>query len=215
MTGARVASAPFISLDGLDGAGKSTQCRLLAEWLRGLGWRAVECADPGGTALGDQLRTLLLTYRGAMALPCEALLFMASRAQLVTELIRPALVAGSAVVCDRFLLANVVYQGHAGGLDPERLWEVGRFATGGLEPDVTLVLDLPLEESLARRKQSADRLESRGLDYHARVRDGFLAEARRRPDRIRVVDASGPVPVVQELLRREVRDFVAAADRAD
>ncbi len=164
--------APFISLDGLDGAGKSTQCRLLAEWLRGEGWQVTPCTDPGGTALGAELRALLLGYRGAMAVSCEALLFMASRAQLVAEVIRPALEAGHAVVSDRFLLANVVYQGHAAGLDPSRLWEIGRFATGGIEPDLTLVLDLPLEESLARRKSGPDRLESRGFDYHRRSARG-------------------------------------------
>jgi dTMP kinase len=204
-----MASLPFISLDGLDGTGKSTQCRLLAEWLRAQGWSVTQCTDPGGTALGAELRALLLGYCGAMALPCEALLFMASRAQLVAEVIRPALNAGHAVVSDRFLLANVVYQGHAAGLDPQRLWEVGRFATGGIEPDLTLVLDLPLEESLARRKAGADRMESRSLDYHTRVREGFLAEARRQPDRICVIDARRSIDDVQDLLRREVRSRFA------
>jgi dTMP kinase len=200
----------FISLDGLDGAGKSTQCRLLAEWLRGEGWRVTECTDPGGTALGAELRALLLGYRGAMAVPCEALLFMASRAQLVAEVIRPALEAGHAVVSDRFVLANVVYQGHAAGIEPERLWDIGRFATGGIKPDLTLVLDLLLEESLARRKSGPDRLESRGLDYHRRVRAGFLAEAARQPERIRVIDARGSVDDVQELIRRAVGEYLAS-----
>jgi dTMP kinase len=202
-----MAKRPFISLDGLDGAGKSTQCRLLAAWLRGRNWAVTECTDPGGTALGAQLRTMLLNYRGAMDLSCEALLFMASRAQLVAEVIRPALAAGHAVLSDRFLLANVVYQGHAGGIDPDRLWDVGRFAVGGLEPDLTLVLDLPLEESLARRKSSADRLESRDPAYHARVRAGFLREAERHPERIRVIDARGSVDAVQLQLRGEVQRF--------
>jgi dTMP kinase len=195
---------PFISLDGLDGAGKSTQCRLLAQWLRSMDWTVTECTDPGGTALGAQLRALLLGYSAAMSLPCEALLFMASRAQLVAEVIRPALESGQAVVSDRFTLANVVYQGHAGGLDPDRLWEIGRFATGGLEPELTLVLDLPLEHSLARRKAGADRMENRGMEFHARVRDGFLFEAKRRPERIRVIDADAPVEAVQEQIRAEV-----------
>jgi dTMP kinase len=196
---------PFISLDGVDGAGKSTQCRLLAQWLRGLGWGVTECTDPGGTTVGAQLRAILLGGQGTLALPCEALLFMASRAQLVAEVIRPALDAGQAVLSDRFLLANVVYQGHAGGLPPDRLWEVGRFATGGLEPDLTLVLDLPLAESLARRKATPDRMESRPEEYHRRVREGFLFEARRQPERICVIDATGPIDVVQEVLRREIR----------
>src|SRR5690242_227605 len=130
----------FLSLDGPDGAGKSTQLRLLADWLRGRGLPVTECTDPGGTDLGKQLRQILLGYKGQMGLRCEALLFMASRAQLVEEIIRPALTLGHVVVCDRFLLANVVYQGHAGGLDPEELWQVGRFSTAGVQPDLALVL---------------------------------------------------------------------------
>lgn len=200
----------FLSLDGVDGAGKSTQCRLLAEWLRGLSRTVVPCHDPGGTPLGAKLRDILLHERGAMSVTTEALLFMASRAQLVMEVIRPALDAGSVVLADRFLLANVVYQGHAGGLDPASLWSVGLFGAGGLEPDLTLVLDLPLEVSFARRKPSADRLENRGLDYFAKVRAGFLAEAQRRPERIRVVDATPPAEVVQEALRREVTKMLQA-----
>jgi dTMP kinase len=202
--------APFLSLDGLDGTGKSTQCRLLAEWLRARGWDVSECADPGGTAVGDVIRDLLLGHRHEMALPCEALLFMASRAQLTAEVIRPALEAGRAVVCDRYLLANVVYQGHAGGLDPEQLWQVGRVATGGLEPDLTVVLDLPVEVALTRRTGPADRVESRSVEFHERVRQGFLAEARRRPDRVRVVDASRPVGAVHEAICQGVARVVAA-----
>jgi len=193
--------APFISLDGLDGAGKSTQCQLLADWLRNRGFDVVQCADPGGTPIGDVLRKLLLEHRGHMTLQCEALLFMASRAQLVTEVIHPALDSGKAVICDRFLLANVVYQGHAGGLDPQKLWVLGLLATGGLEPDVTFVLDLPLEVAQARRKETADRMERRDAAYFAKVREGFLAEARRRPERIRIVDAMLSPEAVQGVLR--------------
>ena len=191
----------FISLDGLDGTGKSTQCRLLAEWLRKQGQEVVECADPGGTPVGDTIRDLLLGRRHDMSLPCEALLFMASRAQLTAEVIRPALAAGRTVLADRYLLANVVYQGHAGGLDPDRLWEIGRLATGGLLPDLAFVLDLPVEVALRRRTGPADRVESRDLAYHARVREGFLAEARRHPDTIQVVDAAQPIQKVHERIR--------------
>src|SRR5882672_5553411 len=154
----------FISLDGLDGTGKSTQCRLLADWLRKQGHEVIECADPGGTAAGDAIREILLGHKHDLALPCEALLFMASRAQLTAEVIRPALDAGRTVVADRFLLANVVYQGHAGGLPPEQLWEMGRVATGGLEPDLTLVLDLSIESARNRRAGPPDRVESRAND---------------------------------------------------
>src|SRR3954447_24627062 len=102
----------FLSLDGIDGGGKSTQCRLLADWLRERGRAVVTCVDPGGTALGAEVRQIVLHHRGELAPACEAFLFMASRAQLVAEVIRPALESGQVVVCDRFLLANVVYQGH-------------------------------------------------------------------------------------------------------
>lgn len=203
-----MARAPFISLDGLDGSGKSTQCRLLAGWLRERGYAVTECADPGGTVVGDVIRGLLLDPRRQMSLACEALLFMASRAQLTSEVIAPSLAAGKAVVADRYLLANVVYQGHAGGLDPEELWRIGRFATGGLEPDLTLVLDLPPGTAESRRRHPPDRVESRGCDFHERVRSGFLAEAQRRPDHIRVVDASQPAEVVHEHIVREVADLL-------
>jgi dTMP kinase len=202
--------APFLALDGLDGTGKSTQCQLLAEWLRGRGLAVTECADPGGTAVGDVVRDLLLHHRQELALPCEALLFMASRAQLVAQVIRPALDAGRAVVADRFLLANVVYQGHGGGLDPARLWEIGRFATGGLEPDLTLVLDLAPAAALARRQRPPDRVESRDADYQGRVRAGFLAEAHLHPERIRVIDADRPIDAIQQSVRQEVARVMEA-----
>jgi dTMP kinase len=199
---------PFLALDGPDGAGKSTQLRLLAAWLRGLGKTVTIATDPGGTTLGQSLRDLLLGHRGHMSLRCEALLFMASRAQLVDEVIRPGLTAGHIVLCDRFLLANVVYQGHAGGLDPDELWRIGRFSTGGLEPDLTVVLDLPLAASLIRRKAEADRLESRGVEFHEKVRTGFLAEAKQHPERIRVIDAAQSVEQVQDVLRQAVQPLL-------
>ncbi|MSQ94154.1 MAG: dTMP kinase [Gemmataceae bacterium] len=202
-------SGIFLSLDGVDGAGKSTQCRLLADWLQARGKSVVLCHDPGGTDLGQQVRNILLNYRGTMSMTTEAILFMASRAQLVAEVIRPALDAGKIVIADRFILANVVYQGHAGGLDPDELWRVGIFGTGGLEPHLTLVLDLPLEVAFARRKQDADRMESRGVEYFAKVRDGFLAEAAHRPERVRIVDAMAVVDVVQQRLRDEIQTVLA------
>jgi dTMP kinase len=197
----------FLSLDGPDGAGKSTQCRLLAEWLRSAGHDVVTCAEPGGTGLGKVLRELLLERRHTLSAWSEALLFMASRAQLVAEVIEPALGASQLVVCDRFLLSTVVYQGHAGGLDPRDLWDVGR-RTARIEPDLTLVLDLPVETSLQRRNLRADpvadRFESRPLEYQSRVRAGFLAEAAAARDRIKVIDATADVTTVQEAIRREV-----------
>jgi dTMP kinase len=197
----------FVSLDGLDGTGKSTQHRLLTEWLTALGRHVVACVDPGGTPLGQELRHLLKHGQHNLATACEALLFMASRAQLVHEVIRPAIDAGKVVVSDRFLLANVVYQGHAGGLDVELMWQAGRLSTGGLEPDLTLVLDLPLDVALERRGRPADRMESKPRDYHERVRQGFLLEAKRRPNVV-VIDARPGVAEVQAALRTQVEKIL-------
>ena len=200
----------FLSLDGLDGTGKSTQCRLLVEWLAGQKIPVTACVDPGGTELGARLREILLFGRQhAIATTTEALLFMASRAQLVEEVIRPALDRGEVVVSDRYLLANVVYQGHAGGMDAAQLWSVGALATGGLEPDLTLVFDLPLEVAAARRGRDADRMESRDEDYHRAVKRGFLFEAGRRPDRHRLIDATPDADAVQKIVRREAARLLA------
>jgi dTMP kinase len=197
--------APFLSLDGIDGTGKSTQCRLLVDWLNGSGVPAVGCSDPGGTPLGDQLRQLLLASRAEMSDRAEALLFMASRAELVSRVIRPALEAGRVVVSDRFVTANVVYQGHARGLPPDELWEIGRFSAGGQMPDLTIILDLPVELAAARRARAEDRVEGRGADYLDRVRRGFLAEARRQPARFAVLDAQPPIHEIHHAIRAVVR----------
>ena len=199
----------FISLDGLDGTGKSTQSRLLAERLRAAGRVVTTCTDPGGTELGARIRELLLFGREhRIGMRTEALLFMASRAELVDQVIRPALDRGEVVVSDRFLLANVVYQGHAGGLDPALLWKAGELSTGGLVPDLTIVLDLPVEAARARMDRDADRVESRPASYHERVRAGFLAEAARDPKSRHVIDAAAPAGQVHEVVWRVVAAFL-------
>ncbi|MGD0899381.1 MAG: dTMP kinase [Thermoguttaceae bacterium] len=195
----------FLSIDGGDGTGKSTQQDLLCRWLRENGHDVVACRDPGSTPLGEAVRNLLLDRHDlAIHRRSEMLLYMAARTQLVEEIIRPALGAGKTVVADRYLLANVVYQGYGGGLDINTLWEVGRVATGGLMPDLTLVLDMPPATAGARLDRPLDRMERQGAAFHQRVRDGFLAEAARQPDRIVVVDAARPVEEVQRELRQAV-----------
>lgn len=198
----------FLVLDGLDGTGKSTQGRLLAEWLRGSDRQVTECRDPGGTTLGDRFRAFVLDKSCEMTPATEAFLFMASRAELVHQVIRPALTKGHVVVCDRFLLATVVYQGHAGGLDVPTLWTMGELATGGLAPALTVVFDLPVDVAIERRGRDADRMESRDRTYHERVRAGFLNEAKRQPDRVRVIDASTDVATIQSQLRALVEPLL-------
>jgi dTMP kinase len=192
----------FLAFDGIDGSGKTTQAELLAQWLRAQDYDVVCCRDPGSTAVGEAVRKIVLEPGPApLSLPAEMLLYMAARAQLVAEVVRPALAAGKCVISDRFLLANVVYQGHAGGLDPEVLWQIGMLACGGLMPGVTIVLDLPVEAAVARIRRPLDRMEQRGRAFAQAVRDGFLAEARRRPGQIVVLDATLPIEQVQQQVR--------------
>jgi len=163
------------------------------------------CRDPGSTPLGEAVRDLLL-HRHDLRIDrrSEMLLFMAARAQLVEEVIRPALAQGKTVISDRYLLATVVYQGHGGGLDVPSLWEVGRVATGGLQPDLTIVLDLPAEIAAARLQGELDRMEQQGDAFHERVRQGFLLEAARQPDRIVVVNAARDIDQIQADVRQAV-----------
>ena len=196
----------FLSLDGVDGSGKSTQLRLLAEWLRDQGREVAVCRDPGSTPLGDEIRKLLLDRDDlSISRRAEMLLYMAARAQLVEEVIRPALEAGMTVLSDRFLLANVVYQGYAGGLDVKELWQVGRVATGGLEPDLTFVLDLDDARAAQRLERPLDRMERQGDAFRAALRAGYLAEAAANPTRFIIVDASRSVAEVQADLRERVQ----------
>ncbi|MFP6621426.1 MAG: dTMP kinase [Pirellulaceae bacterium] len=193
----------FISFDGVDGVGKSTQAAQFVEWLQEQGHQVLSCRDPGSTELGERLRTLVLKDTDiSIAARSEMLLYMAARAQLVSEVIQPALASGQVVVSDRFLLANVVYQGHAAGLEPREIWDVGAVATGGLAPDLTMVLDMPLEKAVSRIGRELDRMEARGLEFLERVRQGFLREAAQAPDRIVVVNADQEIPQVQDDIRQ-------------
>jgi dTMP kinase len=198
----------FVSFDGVDGTGKTTQINLFADWLRTLGHDVITCRDPGTTPLGERIRGLLLKPDAGVSISArgEMLLYMAARAQLVEEFILPALTHGRTVVSDRFLLANVVYQGYGGGLDVEKLWSIGEFATAGLEPDWVVVLDMSPVEASRRIARGLDRMERQDAQYRERLREGFLAEARRRPDRIVVVDASQSVDQVQATIRQVCRE---------
>ncbi len=198
----------FVSMDGLDGCGKSTQVRNLADRLRDLGFKSTTCVDPGGTEIGKTLREILLHHKSHIATRCEALLFMASRAQLVDQVILPALEKGEVVISDRYLLANIVYQGYAGGLDLDQLWQTGLLSTGGLIPDITFLLDLPVLVSRQRVGKPSDRLEQRSDEYFEKVRRGFLSEAKIGRQKIKVVDALKSVSIVGDLIFAEVKNLL-------
>ena len=203
----------FLSLDGIDGVGKSTQLKLLASQFERQGQQVVTCREPGSTQLGEAIRNILLNdWDTPMGGVSEMLLYMASRGQLVEEIIRPALQSGKTVIADRYLLASVVYQGHGRSLEPQAIWDVGRVATGTLLPDLTLVLDLPPEKAAARLGEP-DRIEARGEAYRNKLRKGFLAEAERQPEKIKIVDASGTEAEVAERIWCEVEALQASKSK--
>jgi len=181
----------LLVLDGPEGAGKSTQVERLVGRLRSLGRRATAVRDPGSTPVSERVREVLLDNRlPDMDVRTEVFLYMASRAEMVARIIRPALEVGLIVVSDRFVSSTVAYQGAAGGVEPAVIWELGRIACGGIEPDLTVILDLPVEAGFGRIQRQHDRIESKDPAYHEKVRQGFLAMARERSEKFVVVDAT-------------------------
>jgi dTMP kinase len=197
--------ARFIVLEGIDGSGKSSQVAPLVEWLRGCGHAVVSCRDPGATPAGDAIRQILLHRQEIPLAPTtEMLLYMAARAQLVSTVIAPALERGAWVVSDRYLPANIVYQGHAGALEPEMIRSVGDVATGGVSPDLVLLLDLDPATAALRLDRPLDRLESRGDDFRRKLRAGYLLEAAAAPSIFEVIDAAADMATVGTRIRAAV-----------
>jgi dTMP kinase len=190
----------FFAFDGLDGTGKSTQMDLFVNWLIESGKDVIRCVDPGTTPVGQKIRSLLLGDEVPIGRMSEMLLFMAARAQLVESVIKPALDAGKTVVSDRYLLANLVYQGYAGGLDVASIREIGRIATQGIMPDIMFVLDMSPDLAAERMQRERDRMEDQDAAFIERLRAGFLAEAKHDP-RIVVIDAARDIESVQADIR--------------
>jgi dTMP kinase len=204
----------FITLEGPEGSGKSSQIGLLADFLRQQGFSVLMTREPGGTAIGDQIRHVLHDVaNSAMSSPAELLLYSASRAQLVHELIRPALAAGQVVLCDRYADSTLAYQGYGRCLNLSDLQTITQFATGGLKPDLTLLLDIDVERGLARRRDGGEemnRLDLEVVEFHQRVRDGYHQLALADPDRWIIVDADRPVTAVQADLQKIVLEQLTA-----
>jgi dTMP kinase len=197
----RYSTGALIAFEGVEGAGKSTQLDLLRRELERRGHEVVITREPGGTPVGERVRAVLLDPAVELDPRAEALLFAAARAQLVAQVIRPALERGAVVLCDRYLDSSLAYQGQARGLGRRPVEEVNRFATGGLLPDLVVLLDLDPAEGFDRRAERRDRIEAEDLGFHHRVRDAFRELAAGDPDRFAVVDAAAPAdPVAAAVL---------------
>ena len=199
----------FFVFDGVDGAGKSTQLSMFVEWLRAEGRDVVTCKDPGSTELGERLRKILLgKHEIPISIRAEMMLFTTARTQLIEQIVKPALAQNQTVVLDRYILSTVVYQGHAGDLDPEQLWTINQIATDGVTPDATFILDVPVKVALQRMGDNLDRMESRGSAYLNRVRQGFIIEAERRPDCVSVFDATRTPDEIQAEIRTAAQQYM-------
>ena len=195
----------FITFEGSEGCGKSTQSRMLFDYLKSQGKKAIYLREPGATKVSEKIRDILLDARNdAMLAECEMLLYMAARSQIVGEIIKPHLEKGFIVICDRFLDSTVAYQGYGLGMDIGFIKCVGKFATLNIKPNLTIFLDLPVSSGLVHRDGNKDRIEKRSLAYHLRVRRGYLSLAHQEPRRIKIVK----VEKNKELTQAKVRELV-------
>ncbi len=207
--------APFITFEGPEGSGKSTQIRLLAESLEQSGSRVLVTREPGGTPIGNAVRAILLDrLHTEMSPRAETLLFNAARAQIVDQVIRPALEAGQIVLCDRYADSTLAYQGYGHGQSLDDLRRLGAYATGGLVPDLTIYLDIEVREGLRRKQAGAaeewNRMEEKTLAYHQTVRRGYLELAAAEPQRWLVVDAGQPIEAVHREIMRRVQQVTVS-----
>lgn len=201
----------FIALEGIEGTGKSTQARLLAEYLAGKGFAVLQTAEPGGTKIGQKIRELLLSVESSnMDQITELLLYNASRIQHLKEVITPSLDRGDSVVTDRFSDSTVAYQGYGRGIDLRLIHDLDIIATGGLKPDLTIILDMDVETGLRRNREinKNDRLELEDITFHIRVRDGFIRIAAQEPDRVKLIDCSDTIEKVQGKIKGVVEEFI-------
>ena len=188
----------FITFEGGDGCGKTTQIKLLDKYLRGKGYKTLLTREPGSIGLGEKVREILLNYDGEISPVCESFLFLADRAQNVDCIIKPALEEGTFVICDRHTDSSVAYQGYGRGLDIDRINMLNNIATSGVKPDLTIVLDVDVETSQARVGSEKDRMESAGIEFFERVRQGFLEIAKQEPERVKVVDSKQSIEEIHK-----------------
>jgi dTMP kinase len=202
----------FITFEGTEGCGKSTQSKLLYRYLKNRGLPVVYLREPGGVKTSEKIRKILLNPGNRISPVCEMLLYMAARAEVVNAVIKPALLKGKIVVCDRFLDSTLVYQGLGLGLDLATIKSVGRLATQGINPDLTILLDRPIKRGLKCRQGKMDRIEKRNLAYHQKVRNGYLKLAGKEPARIKTVKVEEERFKTQQKIRISVNKFLNLRD---
>ena len=194
----------FITFEGADGCGKTTQIELLNKYLQEKGFKTLVTREPGAKGLGEKLREILLSYDGEVSPNCESFLFLADRAQHVDCVIKPALKDGVIVLCDRHTDSTVAYQGYGRQLDIEQIKKLNEIAVNGLKPDLTIVFDIDIETSMQRVGKTKDRMESAGMDFFNRVRNGYLAIAKDEPNRVKVINAADTIERIHEKVINEV-----------
>lgn len=192
----------FITFEGSEGCGKSTQSRLLFDYLKRKVYDVIYLREPGGTKIGEKIRKILLDPQNYIHPIAEMLLYMTARAELVSQIIGPALYKGKIIICDRFLDSTLAYQGYGLGIDIRLINNIGDLVTGGIRPDLTILLDLPMKEGLKQCGRIKDRIEKRSLAYHQRVRNGYLRLAAQEAKRIKVVKVDRDKFVTQEKIRK-------------
>ena len=198
----------FITFEGADGCGKTTQLMLLAKGLKAKGYDVVVTREPGAKGLGEKIREILLNYDGEVSSRCEAFLFLADRAQHMDIIVRPAVEKGKIVLCDRHTDSTVAYQGYGRGLDIERINNLNNIATSGDKPDLTFVFDIDVETSMKRVGGQKDRMESAGMEVFNRVRNGYLEIARQEPERVKVIDAAKSIDDIHKNVVDILKAFI-------
>ena len=199
----------LITFEGIEGSGKSTQIQYAYDFLKKQKRKVLFLREPGGVKISEKIREILLDVKSReMGQECETLLYMAARAQLVQEVLAPALNKGTIVLCDRFLDSTIAYQGYGHGVDIVLIKKIGLFATKGITPDLTFVFDVKVKEGLSRIKRAKDRIEQRNLGYHNRVRQGYLAIARKEPKRVKLIAGNKSKEDIQTIVRGYIEELL-------
>ncbi len=201
----------FITFEGADGCGKTTQSKLVQEYLEKKGYEVIWTREPGAKGLGQKIRELLLHYDGDVAPVCEAFLFLADRAQHIEQLIKPAVEAGKVVICDRHTDSTIAYQGYGRGEDIKQLKYLNELATGAIKPDLTFVFDVSTDVAQKRVGDEKDRMESAGIEFHKKVRQGYLEIAKLEPQRVKVIDANNNIEKVFDDTKKVLDIFLKQA----